>query len=226
MIKLFLVYLFVAFLLLSAPAVFADEFHIAGNGDMQAIGQIVGKSALNLVTMSVWGYKLKIFIDYGARVEDLGGKSIKLEEMFEGHTIEVRGKVVLGRSELLEPVFVRDLSIGKKEEIVPPPVVAPVVVPAPVPAAPVVSVKPQEASTNTGILTQDLRLGTRGGEVSILQRFLQKNNWGIPDDGPVTGYFGGATKKALMNFQKSKGLAAIGAAGPQTRQLINSLLSK
>lgn len=229
MTKSVLAYLFAALLLLTASAVYADEFHIASNGDMQAIGKMVGKNALNLFTLNVWGYKLKIFIESGVRVESMEGKAIKLEEILEGHIIEIKGKAFLGRSDFLEPVLVRDLSIGKKESA-PPPVVAPVVVPAPVvvlaPVTPVVPAKQQEASANKGILIQNLRLGMRGGEVSILQRFLQKNNWGIPDDGPVTGYFGGVTKKALMNFQKSKGLAAVGAAGPQTRQLINSLLSK
>lgn len=223
MAKLFL---FLTLLFLAAPTAHADEFHIASSGDMQAVGQIVSKSASNLFTISVWGYKLKIFIDYGARVEDLGGKPIKLEEMLDGHTIEIKGKVVLGRSDLLEPVLVRDLSVGKKEEVVSTPISLPVVVSIPSPAVTAVPIKQQEASADKSILIRDLRLGMRGGEVSILQRFLQKNGWGIPDDGPVTGYFGGVTKKALMNFQKAKGLAAVGIAGPQTRELLNSLLGK
>ncbi len=213
MMKLSLMYLFPLLLLLAAPAVYADELHISSSGEIQAIGQIVGKNALNLLTLNVWGYKFKVFIEHGVRVEDLGGKPIKLEEVLEGHTVEVKGKTFIGRSDTLEPAYMRDFSVGKKED-------------TPAPAVPIVSAKEQSTSGNKESLTKDLSLGMRGKEITVLQEFLQKNNWGIPNDGPVTGHFGKVTKKALMNFQKAQGLAAVGIAGPETRRLINLLLSK
>lgn len=74
-------------------------------------------------------------------------------------------------------------------------------------------------------ITQTLRLGMRGQEVKILQEFLQKNNWGIPDDGPVTGYYGARTAKAVSDFQKANGLEAVGVVGAETRGLINGFLA-
>lgn len=207
----FPLYLCLLFIFLKAPFVYADELHISSGGEIQAVGQIVAKNALNLLTLNVWGYKIKIFIESGVPVESLDGKPLKLEELAEGHTIEIKGKTFPGRSETLEPVLVRDLSIGKKEVVV-----------GPVPESP----KSFKVEINGAAIVQELRLGMRGKEVIILQEFLQKNNWGIPNDGPVTGHFGKVTKKALMNFQKAKGLAAVGIAGPETRKLINSLLSK
>jgi N-acetylmuramoyl-L-alanine amidase len=77
-----------------------------------------------------------------------------------------------------------------------------------------------------GLLTASLYAGMRGREVIALQRFLQKNGWGIPDDGPVTGYFGKVTERAIINFQKASNLEPVGFVGPRTRALINSLLQK
>ena len=85
--------------------------------------------------------------------------------------------------------------------------------------------KPSPATPIPGRkLTQYLQVGMRGGEVIILQEFLQKNNWGIPDDGPVTGYFGKVTQGAVMKFQVANGLPPEGVVGPKTRALINALL--
>jgi peptidoglycan hydrolase-like protein with peptidoglycan-binding domain len=66
----------------------------------------------------------------------------------------------------------------------------------------------------------------RGGEVFILQEFLQKYGWGIPNNGPVTGYFGSVTATAVMAFQKAKGLPSTGIVGPKTRGLINGIIDR
>lgn len=56
-----------------------------------------------------------------------------------------------------------------------------------------------------------LRVGSRGEEVSRLQRAL-----GLPDDGA----FGPATQKALRVWQKEKGLTPDGVAGPETQAML------
>ncbi len=66
----------------------------------------------------------------------------------------------------------------------------------------------------------------RGGEVIILQEFLQKHDRGIPNDGPVTGFYGKVTVSAVKKFQAANGLAPEGEVGPKTRALINKLLSE
>jgi len=58
---------------------------------------------------------------------------------------------------------------------------------------------------------QVLRVGSRGPEVSRLQRAL-----GLPDDGA----FGPATEKALRVWQKEKGLTPDGVAGPKTQAML------
>ena len=75
------------------------------------------------------------------------------------------------------------------------------------------------------VITQTLKEGMSGPEVATLQEFLQKNDWGIPADGPVTGYYGGVTSKAVANFQQANGLEAAGFVGQETRALINKLLN-
>ncbi|MBI2639278.1 MAG: peptidoglycan-binding protein [Candidatus Sungbacteria bacterium] len=77
-----------------------------------------------------------------------------------------------------------------------------------------------------GRLTRRLDIGMRGSEVVLLQEFLQKNNWGIPNDGPVTGYYGKATAKAVVNFQKANNLEPVGFVGQETRVLINKFLAE
>ncbi len=66
----------------------------------------------------------------------------------------------------------------------------------------------------------------RGGEVITLQEFLQKNGWGIPNDGPVTGNYGKVTVNAVKKFQVANGLPPEGEVGPKTRAAINKLLGR
>ncbi|MEK9155009.1 MAG: peptidoglycan-binding protein [Patescibacteria group bacterium] len=69
--------------------------------------------------------------------------------------------------------------------------------------------------------SRDLKLGSKGEDVSQLQQFLKENKFFI---GEITGFFGAITKQSLMNYQKSVGISpAAGYFGTKTRNYINSL---
>jgi peptidoglycan hydrolase-like protein with peptidoglycan-binding domain len=73
--------------------------------------------------------------------------------------------------------------------------------------------------------TKDMGIGNTGSDVKRLQVFLNSNgyivaNSGAGSKGKETEMFGNATKKALMRFQKDKGLPATGFFGPKTRAVI------
>ena len=55
--------------------------------------------------------------------------------------------------------------------------------------------------------------GSSGEDVKVLQRLLAVHRFNV---GPVDGYFGTATRNALIQFQETKGLAPDGIAGEQT----------
>ncbi len=85
------------------------------------------------------------------------------------------------------------------------------------------------AVVNTTVYTRDLDLNMLGEDVKALQQFLNKNGFIIAQTGPgslgnETNKFGGATKAALIKFQKANDLSpAIGYFGPLTRALVISL---
>lgn len=58
-----------------------------------------------------------------------------------------------------------------------------------------------------------LRKGSKGGEVSEVQRRLKK--WGYYS-GSIDGIYGENTRKAVINFQKKNGLTADGVVGLAT----------
>jgi peptidoglycan hydrolase-like protein with peptidoglycan-binding domain len=60
----------------------------------------------------------------------------------------------------------------------------------------------------------------RGTDVKELQKILIAKKF-LADDGNATGYFGAATRAALVAFQKANGLEAVGYTGPRTRELLN-----
>jgi len=54
-----------------------------------------------------------------------------------------------------------------------------------------------------------------------LQIYLVQNGYLTMPFGVDMGYFGGLTRKAVMNFQKAIGLPAVGRVGPLTRGFLN-----
>lgn len=66
-----------------------------------------------------------------------------------------------------------------------------------------------------GMMDKDFGLGARGEHVIALQEMLVTKGF-LPATSP-RGYFGPATKKAVMQYQKMLGLKQTGYVGPMTR---------
>ncbi|MEK7106977.1 MAG: IPT/TIG domain-containing protein [Patescibacteria group bacterium] len=79
--------------------------------------------------------------------------------------------------------------------------------------------------TGTGCVTlaRDLSVGSRGADVTSLQNFLLAQNYPGSGAWMVTGYFGQATRQAVLNFQLQGFIAGTGIADSQTRAAIASL---
>ncbi len=67
-------------------------------------------------------------------------------------------------------------------------------------------------------VNRDLRLGNKNDQVKILQDFLVRKGY-LNDSS--TGYFGPATAKAVIKFQKDKKMQSPGRVGAATRKAIN-----
>lgn len=70
--------------------------------------------------------------------------------------------------------------------------------------------------------TRRMSVGSRGEEVKALQEKLKVLKF-FPADLAPTSYFGPITEKAVMEFQKSRGIEPIGIVGPKTRAELNKL---
>lgn len=62
--------------------------------------------------------------------------------------------------------------------------------------------------------------GSRGEHVTALQDFLIEKGFLVLPEGVTKGYFGMATKKALMKYQESVGVSPTGYFGPKTRMMM------
>jgi len=103
-------------------------------------------------------------------------------------------------------------------------------------AATMASVKAALEGTSTGSVTSvavgvfkaNLTVGSLGSEVKALQQFLNAHGYtvstsGAGSSGNETTKFGGATKAALIKYQKAKGITpAAGYFGAKTRAAINA----
>jgi hypothetical protein len=74
-------------------------------------------------------------------------------------------------------------------------------------------------------VAKQLRLGTRGEDVKLLQEALATDP-DIYPEGLITGYYGNLTEKAVKKFQKSLCLDQVGVVGPKTLSKINELLEE
>ena len=80
-------------------------------------------------------------------------------------------------------------------------------------------------STPSGItitITKSLKLGSQNSEVKALQQALATDKTIYPE-GKATGYYGPATRNAIIRFQKKYGLEPVGYVGPLTRKKLNEI---
>ncbi len=85
--------------------------------------------------------------------------------------------------------------------------------------------KKMEASLDeSSKLTRALSPGMYGEDVKALQRFLSKDQVIYPE-GLVTGYYGPATKRAIIRLQVKNNLEQVGRVGPKTLKLLNGLMN-
>ncbi len=77
--------------------------------------------------------------------------------------------------------------------------------------------KKDETMMKSTMSLSDAGHGSRGEHVIALQNFLSEKGFLVLPSGIATGYFGPATKKAVMMYQKSVGVTPTGFFGPKTR---------
>ena len=83
------------------------------------------------------------------------------------------------------------------------------------------------AGASCSTFTRNLSLGSTGGEVMAVQKFLnghgaQVSATGAGSPGNESSYFGGKTKAAVTAFQAANGISPIGIWGPMTRAKANA----
>ena len=219
----------------SAPAALAaapnPELRITPTGEIHLIGvELWQRHASNLYSIRAWGLKWRMEIAYGTPLFSKYDVAVKPEAFNQGDLLEIKGKLIIKDSDyIIEPSLIRNLSIQTGEPPAPtvlsgpaptPVVTSPTPTPPPVPALKPTTTK---AKTPSGLYMY-LQKGFRGGQVSMLQKFLKQQSL-LGADG-VSGYFGTETENALKKFQEANALEAVGTVGPKTRALINPLLAQ
>lgn len=94
----------------------------------------------------------------------------------------------------------------------------PLPTPTTAPTAPTTAPATTPSTSAAYVFKAYLAVGSGGTAVTELQKKLIALGF---LKGSATGYFGALTKKALQEFQKSKGLEPVGYAGPGTRAALN-----
>ena len=80
-------------------------------------------------------------------------------------------------------------------------------------------------STPSGVtitITKSLKVGSQNSEVKALQQALSQDKTIYPE-GLATGYYGPATRNAIIRFQKKYGIEPVGYVGPLTRKKLNEI---
>lgn len=192
--------------------------HIYPDGGIHLINAPLAiKHSLNFYTIKSWGIKWIVSFDTTdtkIKFESAYNAAVDPKEIIEGHFLEIKGKLVYDKNTFehkIEPTLIRDLNIKTGEP------------PAQTTASVPTLTSNLLPSTSKLLFTQYLKYKSRGEEVARLQSFLKKTNF-LPESQKSTGYFGPATEKALMKFQKANAIEALGILGPKTRAFINSLL--
>lgn len=86
-----------------------------------------------------------------------------------------------------------------------------------------VAVAKDKSAAFEAAFSRDLKLGSTGGDVSILQQFL--TNAGVYPEALVTSYFGPLTQKALIKFQQEQNLnPSSGYFGPLTKKRMLNII--
>lgn len=81
---------------------------------------------------------------------------------------------------------------------------------------------PNSSSMASGSFTTNLSHGSKGEAVTALQKFLEEKGFLVIPTGTAYGYYGPATKAAVLKYQQSMGIAgANGNFGPATRAKAN-----
>ena len=86
------------------------------------------------------------------------------------------------------------------------------------------SVSPANASIPTGFLfARMLSVGSTGADVVALQQILLAKGFLVLNARTTLGYFGGLSRAAVIQLQKSLGLEPVGVVGPMTRKALNQM---
>ncbi|OGZ72968.1 MAG: hypothetical protein A2908_00110 [Candidatus Staskawiczbacteria bacterium RIFCSPLOWO2_01_FULL_38_12b] len=83
--------------------------------------------------------------------------------------------------------------------------------------------KPVGAATFNSINSR-LGVGSSGSNVTNLQTFLASDH-NIYPEGRITGYYGGLTRAAVMQFQVNYGISMVGVVGPITLAKMNNVIN-
>jgi hypothetical protein len=82
--------------------------------------------------------------------------------------------------------------------------------------------EPTQAGQVLGVkkyfFTQSLKIGSKGNDVTELQKLLASTGY---ETGSADGYFGSITKKAVIKFQGDNKLFTDGLVGPHTLKVLN-----
>jgi hypothetical protein len=84
------------------------------------------------------------------------------------------------------------------------------------------SVPTKNTTTSRPVFTFNLKTGSIGKEVRLLQTLLKAQNV-FPVTQAVTGFFGPVTRQAILDLQKKYNLPRVGEVGPRTRAILNGL---